>query len=397
MKLFLQLLFLLLTISSCVKEPVEYKLPDFFSETFIKTKNSEKVNNRIEYIDAYLEFKSEDWNFLEPIKLKGRGHSSWDFPKKSYNVNFFEDVIFFGLPEHDRWIFLANHSDKTMLRNALAFELGKISNLEWTPNYGFTDLYLNDNYIGLYQITERIDASYNRVNVVNDGYILEIDQLSRTNEKDVLFRTERLLFKIKSPNIQDKSDKFKLVKEFLNETEDVLFSSNFKDPNNGYLKYLDIDSFIDWYLINEITKNNDAVFWTSCYMNFKPGEKLKMGPIWDHDISLGNINYNDNEKISGFWVNTRLWYKRLFEDPYFVNKVKKRFKHFNSKKEEIISKMDQLSSYIEKSRIKNNEKWNILGKYLWPNNKVFDSFHDEDKYLKEWFINRLTWLENKWN
>ena len=157
-------------------EPDEYKLPDFFSETFITTKNNEIINNRIEYVDGYLEFISNEWNFLEPIKLKGRGHSSWDFSKKSYSVKFFEDVIFFGLPEHDKWVFLANHSDKTMLRNALAFELGKISNLEWTPGYGFTDLYLNNSYIGLYQIAEKIDPSYNRVNSVNNGYILEIDQ-----------------------------------------------------------------------------------------------------------------------------------------------------------------------------------------------------------------------------
>ena len=395
MKRFLLLAIFISTIS-CVKEPTEYKLPKFFSETYINTDKDEIINNRIEYIDGYLEFKSENWNFLEPIRLKGRGHSSWDFPKKSYNINFFEEVTFFGLPEHDRWVFSANHNDKTLLRNALAFELGKISNLDWTPNYGYTDLYLNDKYIGLYQIIEKIEASYNRVRVGNDGYILEIDQISRTNEKDILFRTNRLLFNIKNSNITENSNEFYLVKEFLNQTEDILFSNNFKDPNDGYSKYLDIDSFIDWYLINEITKNNDAVFWTSCYMNYIPGQKLKMGPIWDFDIALGNINYNNNENISGYWVNSRLWYKRLFEDPQFVERVKNRFLHFYSNKESIISKIKELSNYIEKSRIKNNEKWNILGKYLWPNYKVFDSFEDEDEYLIEWFEARLNWLESKW-
>jgi hypothetical protein len=131
-------------------------------------------------------------------------------------------------------------------------------------------------------------------------------------------------------------------------------------------------------------------------MNYIPGQKLKMGPIWDFDISLGNINYNDNEKTSGFWVNSRLWYKRLFEDPLFVEKVKDRFLHFYSNKESIIYKINELSNYIEKSRIKNNEKWNILGKYLWPNYKVFDSFEDEDEYLIEWFLERLSWLESQW-
>ena len=388
---------ILLLFISCNREPTDYALPNFFSETFINTIDSEIINNKIEYLNADLEFKSENWSFKEPVRIKGRGHSSWEFPKKSYTLNFYEDVIFFGLPEDEDWVFLANHSDKTLLRNALAFELGKICNFDWSPNYGFTDLYLNNNYIGLYQVTEKIEAGYNRVNVEKSGYILEIDQLSRTEEKDVLFRTDRLLFNIKSPNIQKNSNEFENVREFINEIESVLFSEKFQDPINGYNKYLDLESFIDWYLINEITKNNDAVFWTSCYMNYIPGKKLKMGPIWDYDISLGNINYNDNEKTSGFWINSRLWYKRLFEDPSFVLKVKDRFNHFYSNKELILSKMDKLTNYIEKSRLMNNEKWNILGKYLWPNYRVFNSFDEEDNYLREWFLERLEWLKSEWD
>lgn len=392
----LLLIAIFISTISCVREPLEYELPELFSETFINTIDNEIINNKVEYLNAELEFKSENWSFKEPVRIKGRGHSSWEFPKKSYTLNFFENVIFFGLPEDKNWVFLANHNDKTLLRNALAFELGKISNFDWSPNYGFTELYLNNNYIGLYQIVEKIEAGYNRVYLENSGYIIEIDQLSRTDEKDILFRTNKLLFNIKSPNIQQNSGDYEKVKEFLNETENILFSDNFKDPANGYKKYIDLDSFIDWYLINEITKNNDAVFWTSCYMNYIPGKKLKMGPIWDFDISLGNINYNDNEKTSGFWINSRLWYERLFEDPDFVLRVKDRFNHFYSNKELLLSKIDKLKNYIENPRKKNNEKWKILGKYLWPNYKVFNSFEDEDEYLTEWFLERLSWLESQW-
>ena len=179
--------FFLLTILifniSCVREPVEYELPDLFSETFINTINNQSINNKIEYLNAELEFKSENWSFKEPVRIKGRGHSSWEFPKKSYTLNFFENVIFFGLPEDENWVFLANHSDKTLLRNALAYELGKISNFDWSPNYGFTELYLNNNYIGLYQIVEKIEAGYNRVDLENIGYIIEIDQLGKNRRK----------------------------------------------------------------------------------------------------------------------------------------------------------------------------------------------------------------------
>jgi len=178
----------------------------------------------------------------------------------------------------------------------------------------------------------------------------------------------------------------------LNKTENILYSETFKDPDLGYSKYIDIDSFVDWYIINEISKNNDAIFLSSVYMNYVSGGKLKMGPIWDFDIAFGNINFNNNEKFDGFWIKNALWIERLFDDEKFINKVKTRYKYFYNNKNFILEKARSYSNQIKESRINNESVWNILGKYIWPNYFIGNSFDDEQAYFENWISNRMDWL-----
>ena len=159
-------------------------------------------------------------------------------------------------------------------------------------------------------------------------------------------------------------------------------------------KLVDIDSFVDWYLINEIAKNNDAKFISSCYMTLIPGQKLKMGPIWDFDIAFGNINFNDNEKAEGFWIKNSSWIKMMFRSDEFVKKVKERFLYFYSHKQDLINYSNDLYKKINPSRHKNNKVWKTLGYYIWPNYAYkFSSFTEEQSYLNNWIINRFEWLK----
>ena len=181
------------------------------------------------------------------------------------------------------------------------------------------------------------------------------------------------------------------------QTENVLYSEEFSDPVNGYSKYIDVDTFVDWYLINEISKNNDAIFFSSVYMNYVSGGKLKMGPIWDFDIAFGNINYNNNHKIDGFWVKNALWIERLFQDKFFVEKVKSRYNYFYKNKNTILNKSKFYSSQIENARINNESIWKILGRYVWPNNVTYSSFEEEQDYLEKWISDRMDWLNEEIN
>jgi hypothetical protein len=146
--------------------------------------------------------------------------------------------------------------------------------------------------------------------------------------------------------------------------------SQFADPDQGYAKYIDIDSFIDWYLISEITKNEDSKEFSSIFLNVIPGEKIKMGPLWDFDLAFGNVNYSESEYPTGFWVKHHRWFSRLFEDEVFVEKVKNRFLYFKENQNFILEKMDYYAAQLS-----------------------YDSHQAEVDHLKSWYVERMNWLD----
>ena len=222
---------------------------------------------------------------------------------------------------------MANYTDKTSLRNATAFYMGELSNLDWTPRMHFVEVMLNGRYNGTYQLGEKIKISKNRVNVDDSGILFEIDDKAAYEPDARYFYVEHIAqpVNIKDPEVEYNDETYQYAYSFLKLVDETLFSDNFTDPVEGWRKLMDEDSFVDWYLINEISKNNDACFWSSCFMNLKKGGKLKMGPLWDFDIAFGNVYYNGNDDPEGFWVKSVTWYDRLFQDPLFMAKVKQRF------------------------------------------------------------------------
>ena len=372
------------------------KLP----EINIETAEYQDIISKDNYIIGTFEFLSNDYefeNFSLPIKIRGRGNSSWNFPKKSFQFKFDDKYNLFDMPEDKKWLMLANYSDKTMIRNAIAFELGYLSSLDWSPGFHFAEVSINGELKGLYQFTEKVETGdSNRVKIGDKGYLLEVDQLDRIDDDDIAFWTnKKLLFVVKDPDLEWGSVELEEIESYVNETENILYGETFKDSELGYSKYIDVDSFVDWYIINEISKNNDAIFFSSVYMNYTSGGKLKMGPLWDFDIAFGNINYNNNEKIEGFWIKNALWIERLFEDQKFVDRVKTRYKYFYNNKNFIIEKARTYSNQIEQPRINNESVWNILGKYIWPNYFIGNSFDDEQIYFENWINDRMDWLNSE--
>jgi hypothetical protein len=401
MKKSLLLSIVLLTFFNCTEVETiidiqEEVLPGL-STISINTENIAPIVSKDDYINGTFETLSEVENSSANIRIRGRGNSTWGFPKKPYQIKFDNKESVLEMAKDKKWILLANYSDKTMLRNELAFDLSRFSDLDWTPDSRFAELFINNEYLGVYQVTQKVEESSNRVNIGDNGYLLEVDQPNRLDPDDVFFETNNYLFNIKDPNLDFGDNKFNIIKNYIELTENTLLGNNFSDPTEGYSKYIDVDSFVDWYLINEITKNNDAIFFSSVYMNYTPGGKLKMGPIWDYDISLGNINYNNNETTDGFWVKNSIWYTRLFEDPNFVTKVKTRFNYFYNNRDLFQAEIDSNSLYLKQSQERNFYKWPILGTYVWPNNVYFSTYNEEINYLKEWLDKRFRWLNDNIN
>lgn len=370
---------------------------------WIETIGREEITSKDDYLRASFKLtenvrtRAAGDVIEDSVSIKGRGNTTWAMPKKSYALKFDKKISLIDEPKDKSWVLLANYADKTMMRNALAFYMGKISNLDYTPRSHFVELMLNGRYNGTYQLCEKLKISNDRVNVGDDGFLLEID--ARAEADDITFNTKYLDYpvNIKDPDVEVNDENYNFIRDYVTTAEAALFSNNFADIDEGWQKYMDIDSFVDWYLINEIAKNEDAILWSSCYMYLKRGEKLKMGPLWDFDIGFGNIDYNGNYLTSGFWIKYTSWHIQLFKDPAFVTKVKERFNYFYSKREDIMREINSNAMYLKYAVQENENKWHTFYSYTWPNYDIWGSYNNEVQYMKEWLFARFEWLKGEFD
>lgn len=379
----------------CASEysPVVASNEDEIPIVYIQLDNELDYLSKEEYSKGTLQIESAIENFqLGPkeVKLRGRGNTSWSFPKKPFQLKFDEPLEVLGMLGAKKWLLMAHYSDKSILRTELAFDLGRESELDWTSGSRFVELIINEEYLGLYQLVEKIEAAPNRVNS-GQGFVLEVNRPNRQGSADVIFESNFHEYTIKDPGVVNGDVEFELIKNYIKTCEEALFGPDFKDSIVGYKAFIDITSFVDWYIIHEITKNSESAWSSSCYLNYVPGEKLNMGPIWDFDLSLGN-NYADRSS-EGFAIKGAGWYSRLFQDSNFVETVKDRFDHFYSQKDQFIAMINQQASDIEGAQQRNFVKWPILGVWVWPNAVSFTEYDHEVSYLSDWFSDRMDWLD----
>ena len=327
------------------------------------------------------------------MKIRGRGNSTWALhPKKPYQMKLESKRDLFGMLEDKKWLFLAEYSDKTLLRNHLAFELGRRTSLRWTPSGHFAEVFVNGEHDGFYHISEKVEDGSNRVDIGDTGFLLEIDQPSRLDPDDVSFRTDTYLINIKEPGLAYSDPEFNQVRTHINQFESILFGDNFADPVAGYRAYADVDSFIDWFLVNEIAKNVDAQWYSSIFFHWIPGEKIRMGPIWDFDLGFGNVDYADATFPEGWWVRWNSWIARMLEDPYFAARVKERYALMDSQRPEIKEAIYAWAEQLNLSQAENDSIWQTLGNYVWPNPVVYDTYQEEVEHLVTWLDTRMDWL-----
>jgi hypothetical protein len=370
---------------------------------YLSTNSGQEVTSKDYYLDGRLKLIEDvrtraagdvvdKW-----VNIKGRGNSSWKFSKKPYRLKFDEKVSLLDMHKDKSWVLIPNYSDKSMLRNSLAFYMSSISNIEYTPQSHFVELFFNGNYQGTYLLCEKIKISDHRVAVGDDGFLLEIDSRAPGESDSRYFQISHLenVVNIKEPEIENGDENFRYIEDFVTKADAVLFGSYFRDPVDGWQAYLDMDSFVDWYLIQEIGKNLDGFFDTSCYMNLSRGGKLKMGPIWDMDVAYGNISQANQScyRPTGFWIKNIKWYARLFQDPVFVARVKERFNYFYRHKNEILANINADAQYLKYSVVENDDKWHLLNTYTWSNFDIWGSYQNEVQSLKEWFNKRMEWLK----
>lgn len=329
-------------------------------------------------------------------RLKAIGPLSWvsskldgssQMGKNNYRFTINAAYSVLDDPMNTTWELLSNAKDATMLHTQTGFHLGKISNLHFTPHFHFADLMLNERYFGTYLLGESIDYTNNRTGVESNGFIVKID----ASNGRTYFKTDNLEqpVTIVSPTVFSGDEDYQFISNYVRSAESALFGSNFMDATEGWQRYLDMDSFVDWYLINEIAKNLDGDFGAECYMNMKRDGKLRMGPLWKMERSFG---YGDSS-TSDFVIKNVKWYNRLFQDPAFVAKVKERFTYFYNHKNDILKEIDADVSYLRNAIPENNNKWEVFSGS--SADDVRKKYQKEVTTMKSWIEKRMDWLNDE--
>ena len=329
-------------------------------------------------------------------RLKAIGPLSWvsskldgssQMGKNNYRFTINAAYSVLDDPMNTTWELLSNAKDATMLHTQTGFHLGKISNLHFTPHFHFADLMLNERYFGTYLLGESIDYTNNRTGVESNGFIVKID----ASNGRTYFKTDNLEqpVTIVSPTVFSGDEDYQFISNYVRSAESALFGSNFTDASEGWQRYLDMDSFVDWYLINEIAKNLDGDFGAECYMNMKRDGKLRMGPLWKMERSFG---YGDSS-TSDFVIKNVKWYNRLFQDPAFVAKVKERFTYFYNHKNDILKEIDADVSYLRNAIPENKNKWEVFSGS--SADDVRKKYQKEVTTMKSWIEKRMDWLNDE--
>lgn len=269
------------------------------------------------------------------MEMKGRGHNTWGQPKKPYNVKLAQKAELMGMAKHKRWVLLANAGDRTLMRNRVAYRLGRMTQLPWTPDTRYVDVIFNGRFVGNYLLTEQIRVDKNRVNITEAergmgpeavGYLLEFDRYVEEN----YFYTQRrqLPVNIKEPDEELLTPEQKsYISDYVDRIEGMLYDAD--EVDMAYRDMIDVDTFIDWWIVVELTENRDTKLPGSCYMYKDVQGKLCAGPLWDFDLTTFQgstrefMQYDYEVDLTDpAYSNRNLWYKRLFSDPVF--KARKR-------------------------------------------------------------------------
>lgn len=378
----------------------EYNLPLIVIDT-----NGKKINGLDRtYATMYIYENKENYlknnpNQIELASLKIRGNSSKEYPKKQYSIQFKtnkdedKNVSLLGLPKGSHFALNAPFADVSLLRNYLAYTVGG-DIIEYTPKAKFCEVFLVDNnsgeikesdYMGVFLLIQKIRRSKNMVNIGKSNknsnvtsFIIEKDRYN-LEDKEINFDTygkNTDEYRSNIINIYPKTKitkgQIKYINSYFSTFERVLYSSNFKSPTEGYAKYINVNSFVNYYIINEFFDNVDAGRYSTYYYKDYNG-KLNAGPIWDFNVSLGNNYINGTYYYPyGFYMQTKSVFNRILMNKSFDEKVIARYKELRKtylSDSYLDNLIDNEVNYLGPAVGRNFKRWPI---YLCNQAEMFD-------------------------
>jgi subtilisin-like proprotein convertase family protein len=369
------------------------------------------------------------------IGIELRGASSSTFPKKSYGLETWDingnsiNVPLFGMPTENDWVLSAGYNDKSLLRNALTYATSRAVG-QYAPRTMHVDVVLNGAYIGVYTFCEKIKRDDGRVHIANllpvdisgdeltGGYIIKVDKVNGSGGdgwysslppayvpggSDVFIQYEEPA----ADEIMPQQAAY--IEAYVDSFETSLISPGASNPITGYPHFIDVTSFADHLLMTELVKNGDGLRISTFYYKDKNsnGGKLKAGPMWDYDISMGNGDYCNIWRTDG-WVHrfgqvcggdgnqVSGWWEALMNDAYFQQELRCRWETLKTGPLSLAAlhaRVDSIALHLDESQGFNFTVWPILGSYVWPNYYIAQDYAGEVDTLK-WFLSeRWAWMD----
>jgi len=374
----------------------------------ITTTGGAAVTSKDDYVTAAMTITDTTTpanNYSGTLGIKGHGNSTWGMPKKPYRLNLDSKAPLLGMTSNSNWILLANYDDKTMLRNDVSFKMSDLFGMAWTPNSMFVEMYMNGEYEGVYELSEKVEVSKSRLNIgsmdptdisgtnLTRGYLAEIDHYEDATY--VLPSLVGLPIALDDPDPPAIEQQNYFTTAFQAAEGSMYNDSNWTSPTAGWQAYWDASSVVNWFLIEELADNSDANDYSSDYL-YKPRSdpKFYRGPVWDMDITFGNSENPGNVDPTQPWVAVQsLWYRRLFQDPAFVALVKARWQAERANALALLPYLDSRQAALESVQANNFARWPNLGEKVWPNPVARGSFDAEVAAMKAWLTARIAYMD----
>jgi CotH kinase protein/Secretion system C-terminal sorting domain len=369
------------------------------------------------------------------IGIEIRGKSSQQFPMKSYSIELQDaagssvNKSLLGMPSESDWVLYAPYTDKTLMRNFLAYTMGREMG-RWAPRCQFVEVILNNDYVGVYVLLEKIKRGSGRVNItklnpadvagdaLTGGYIFAIDKTDPGDDgwssriaPPSAGNGQRIDFLYNVPKASAiVNEQRAYIKSYVDSFESALNSFDFQDPVSGFRRFADVNSFVDYFIVNEVSRNVDG-YRLSTYLHKdrqSKGGKLNAGPVWDYDLAFRNADYCSGSNPGGwsyqfnticnkdFWL-VPFWWNRFMQDTAYTSSLRCRWKQLRQtslSNARINFLVDSVNTLLSESQQRHFQRWPILGQYIWPNAQpIPTSYAGEISTLKEWLSDRLTWID----
>lgn len=375
----------------------------------------------------------DPWNaYSGMISIEQRGESSIEFAKKSFSIELQNtdgsnnNVSILGLPEENDFVLNGPFSDQTLVKNVLSYELFRRTG-RWAPGTRFIELVLNDEYEGVYVLTEKLKRDDNRVDIdkltpedvspldISGGYILRRDKKNKLLEEEWWTSPvrqpyhETMWYEYYDPEYDELTQaQAQYIRDWMKSFDEVMSGSGFTDPENGYRKYIRTKSFIDMMFLNEISKGIDNYLFSTYFYkeNDADGGQLVAGPPWDYNLGYGNLDFRDgwNAKATYGWCYPQGgrvdWFERLMEDPRYQNLTHCRWTSHREtlfSDEQVMAIIDSCVRVLGSAVDRNFARFPTLGNYVWPAVEPCpDTYEGEIEKLKSWLVGRLAWMDEQW-